>query len=896
MRYKYLRFFNSKGDPIGSEYNQDEQHWELSIYIKETATRIFEVETIHIVEEVEVSGDNVLNYPFSESGDSLVTYKWVNNTPEISFIEVDNILKDEPTMKKVELVTHLFGDQSGYTIGVDDIKVSPIAKPIAARVDICVHATEEEEYERILEITDGDDNLIAKILVYGVVEGRDERLDELQAFLPKQITHNQEFIFRDSDINEDLPDHRLLNKRKKAFLSYERDLLPYISSIRSVIGFIRYFGYNDIRLKEYWRNVDTDKLLLREIVLDEQDKLTDPNNIPKYPYVRIPELGLFYDIVRISTDGSITDEGLPETEKAFAYSLKEVLVKLFGLKEYLENENITGTAKIRDIIGEYQFFEKTDINAWKDQSNKLSMDFNIEPSFIVEPDFTYLEDLRPELNTYECSLPVEWTVGENGSDKVVDNQTCWIGYFAPFYRDAPQFPDEANIPVGKIVTLKNTSFGVCWAEVLASWKDTANNNLTITWKNLEFLNYYEVEWVVTTAKAHKSTQQPFEYRKRGKVTDVSIVDVNIPFFGVYDVVIILHGFNNEVSRKTVFNALDIRPLEVEFTAFYRIYEFELQNWNTNYLSWKQLWSQWRAPIYDTERYKIGDSEVKYSSLSTVRYVDLEFSEVEGVGLGDRVWSDYFGATWKDYKYMSWKQSRFERERLAYFFIDKLSPNGEIQVGESVYTMPNNANKNEWIRIANELNELDDDDINSYYYVARPFDKPVYIEAVAKDPDDLGEKWVGADNGAELNAGIITWKSLKSKWKSVPLQWAKADSGFRTKSIKNPFSADNIKVFTRNFQAPTLIPVLFVIDNCKIAGKTAGYWTITDEFNNKLVDSVKSLYFAYTFEKEGYYNISVAIEDTNGNLVENSWEKRIKISNTIDFAKEFYQEEAELMQL
>ena len=868
------------------------------MYLDKVSVGLFSTATLFIMEEVSASGILGLSRPLPLPTSTSIAASVIISGNAFGVYQLDQSVPGEPTLTNTDRLSCSF-DLRGYRESISGPREIASLDSTPMRVDMFARSMDEGEYTGTLEIFDGE-TLMARLSLYCEIEGADERMDTLLAFLEKRPMDSDNFIFRDTDVNEDMVDHVVMNRRKKLYLSQHKNLLPYITSIKSVLGFINYFGYNDIRLKEYWENVTDNKLWLRDVVLNESDRLTDPSNVPAYPFVRIPDIGLFYDLVRPKFDGELDEDGLPVTEKAFAYSPQEVLIKLFGLKEFLERENVTGTSRIRDVAGEYHLFDKVDINSWKDQSKLLEFDLQIEPQFEVSTDFGHIEDLRLRVNDYICALPVDWRLVTNGTDKVVDNPSCWVGYFDPYHREVPQLLDEPLIPVGKVIKLTNKSFSTPWCDFTGSWVDTASNNLTVTWENSAYLNYYEVEWQVKGSAGQEDQVSTFYYSKRGSVTAMESLEVVLPYYGHYDVTLILYGFDGQVDRKTFRRAVEIKALEVEFSAFYRIRQQELQAFSDNYLRWDQIWNQWKQEVQDTERYRIGDSEVKYRSLNPVKYIDLFLSQQAGVGIAPRTWVDFPNNTWNDNRYVSWSHTEIEQERAAWFFIDKIFPAGKLHVGRSIITLPSPLNINEWERAAKFLNASEDPEVSLYHYVARPYDKPTYIDAVAKYPGDIADRWIGSSEGLSLHKSSemkwIDFRWDKRPWDSIDVSWSGSSGSLEATSIESPFTADNVKVFSRNFQVPVMVPVFFVVDNCKISGKTRAFWSVLDAFGNTVVDSVESLTFVYTFQSTGYYSIKLTIRDTNGNEVTKLKEKHVRVSAPIDFAKDFFEPEQDLIQL
>lgn len=884
-------FFDKDGSQINAAYDSAKQIWTVPVYFKESSIRLIETASVYIMERFLYSGQQKIGYPHQSPSTAVkVTATPALNDPQIGLFTVLNHLDPAPDFVPQSNLKFDLDVVGGDSVDIaTGLVITSQVRELAMRVDLFVSSTAEGIFDNEISIVDDKGFTIAIIQAHAEIEGQDERMDAAQARLSRQIPESLEYIFRDSDINEDLPNHKLLNRKKKQFASQHPHIIPYISSVRGLLSFVKYFGYYDVRVKEHWRNVDTGGMQARELVLEQDTPALDrADNVPAYPYVRVPELGLYYDIVRPRIDRQLDDDGLPLTEKAFAYSVDEILIKLFGLKKYLEEEDVTGIARIVDIVGEYDIYEKTDINAWEDKTLALLHNYALQPKFTVDKNFEYLDDLRSVLGNYQCSLPVDWTVGTSSPEPIGEDISCWIGYFTPFNRQVPAFIDEPDIPIGKLVNLLNTTFFQPWAGVGLTWAQSAQNNLTITWNNIDKLNYYEVEWIVTYSKVN-AIKKPFQFIERNPAHILS-QQVILPYFGIYDVTLRLHGYDGEVASFTQNGFLEIYPKNPDFISFYRLYESELQVWKTNYLQWKDIWNQWRDKIFDNNRFIYEGADIQYKSMMTTRYIDLAYLGLKAVGIADEKWNTHSVASWKDHKYVSWGYTRFDREKPSNFTIQTLYPNGILQVGESLFQFPADLNGNQWNRAADLLNASVDPNISNYYYVARPFDKPYYIDAVSKYDGRNGERWIGASNFITLkpNQRGLTWAQCKDyHWTDVPTHWKNAMEIYFAKSLENPYTFDNIKVYHGDFDVPTVIPVLMTIDNCSIVGKTDAFWTIYDEFGNIIVDKAEGRYFAFSFEKPGVYSIKLSIIDTNGNEFTHTWNRRVRVYKPLDYQKRYY---------
>jgi hypothetical protein len=189
---------------------------------------------------------------------------------------------------------------------------------------------------------------IAYFRIYGETEAEDERLEANMKLLGISLTEEDEFIFKQSDVTEDGIDYRLLNRKRKEMMNVYPEIYNYIGSYRAILNSIDFFGYSDIELVEYYRNINKTspyyRKLKRVVIPDLLDRQVEgwnySENTPSpLEYVKTNLLNLTY---------RITDE---EGNNVYLFTLKEVQTKLNGLKHWLRRNVIPVNVNVRDITG-----------------------------------------------------------------------------------------------------------------------------------------------------------------------------------------------------------------------------------------------------------------------------------------------------------------------------------------------------------------------------------------------------------------------------------------------------------------------------------------------------------------------------------------------------------------
>ena len=195
------------------------------------------------------------------------------------------------------------------------------------------------------------DKEIGRFNIFGQTEDEDERFKIELGNVGKLINPDEVFIFKEYDILEGGIDWKVLNRKRKEMLMMKHLIYPYVGAYKSIINAINYFGYNDLQLNEYYRNVNIEsenfsklfKVEIPDIFDNSVDGWTENDFIKNtYPNENYEETNLF------NLTYFITDK---EGNNILNYSLDEVVIKLQGLKYWLKRNIIPLTHKILDITG-----------------------------------------------------------------------------------------------------------------------------------------------------------------------------------------------------------------------------------------------------------------------------------------------------------------------------------------------------------------------------------------------------------------------------------------------------------------------------------------------------------------------------------------------------------------
>lgn len=365
-----------------------------AVFLNPISQGLIETEHLYIFEDTS-SG---YARPIDTENQYLV-FEFVGKDDEIKFFEVDE------NTQEITWSNALAFD------------VSTWAPNTPLQIDIGFKADQEGVYERTLRIYHyvGDTlHILGDILVNAEAIGEDERFRSLISNFGLPDPKGMKDIFKRSDINEDLPDWELLNYKSKHIILEHDKIMPFVGTYKALINAIKWLGYDDIWIREWFLNVKENRKLSLVVPFDADDRMQTIlqfNADQRKALKKLNQLSLNYCITRET--GTFDVWGTPETENCYAYNLREVFIKLLGLKKWLE-ENIIGVnCRIIDITGEGIYFERVQnlIYATDNMEYAYSVHQSLTPyavdesSELVKGDSSISLSLKELFNTHVNDLP-----------------------------------------------------------------------------------------------------------------------------------------------------------------------------------------------------------------------------------------------------------------------------------------------------------------------------------------------------------------------------------------------------------------------------------------------------------------------------------------------------------
>ena len=234
------------------------------------------------------------------------------------------------------------------------------------------------------------DKEIGRFSISGQTEIEDIRYETELTNAGKNITSDDIFIFKTYDINEQGVDWTFLNRKRKEMLLVKDDIYPYVGAYKAIINAINYFGYNDLELYEYYRNINPNSVDYQKLYKIEIPDIFDNTVVgwKENDFIKHTMPNTNYEITRLfNLTYNITDK---EGNNVLIYSLPEVLTKLQGLKHWLQRNVIPISHKILDITGRADFVQNnsivhksTDVKIFNVYQSMSPIDFAINEAYLM---------------------------------------------------------------------------------------------------------------------------------------------------------------------------------------------------------------------------------------------------------------------------------------------------------------------------------------------------------------------------------------------------------------------------------------------------------------------------------------------------------------------------------
>lgn len=626
MLLQNLNFFDKFGRNLNLQLNQDTNIWEGKIFFEGNSIYLFDNENLFMLEKVV----NNYKFPVLSPNQSLI-FEWTSNKNSDQFFLYD-------VVKDLQLNENFISKVESKTIAYSDIHIggtAPLDLNIPLQINIAFCPTDEAIFERTLSIylkTGSTKTKIAEIYFYGEGIEEEERFRDWATNFGIRFQKEDANILKEYDIKEAIVNIEDLNRARKDLLVSKEHIYPYIGTYKGLVNFINILGYRDVlQIKEYWTNVNPKSSYFNKLLMVDLSDYLDDGKIDSFDisdrnknikegrqFHKTEFLALVYQFTR-ATD-NYDDDGVPLIEETTEFTVNEIFYKLNLLNDKLKNEFLPVNVKIKDIIGEFIYFQKLTISYWLDDTHIFDYDLNEDATINVYPDLNVNLTLR-------ALDPLYRRVSTNGIDFGVarineiaknpfefgqkyltaEDNTQVINNIETFYSEIKdqkfpslrqkltwEFGDDPQRIIGApaVFTVDIGKFTIADLKgVKLEDLDQIAPSLLPYWTlgNIDFKNYYEITWRIT-----KDSPNPYNFEHRGKIVDLYRIAHFLPYAGKYRVTVELHDFygNTSVFSRFVTVQDDMKPEIIAYSRLEDKFEYSVGN-----LANVQLQDFGASPIY-----------------------------------------------------------------------------------------------------------------------------------------------------------------------------------------------------------------------------------------------------------------------------------------------------------
>ena len=620
MLVQNLQFFDKFGKNLNLEYDSINELWTGKIFFKNLSVYLFDNENIFILEKVGAL------YKFPRiSQQQALRFRWESNKTKDE-IFLYNVVRDNQLSEN--FINQI--DEAEFTYDNFTNSPAPTGNPLPSggalldialplQVNIAFSPSTETKFIRTLIvelIESGIATQIAKIEFYGEGIEEEERFRVWAQNFGIRFLKEDANVLKDYDIKEAFPDVDALNKARKQLLVNKEEIYPYIGTYKGLMNFIGMLGYGStLAVKEYWKNINSrspyyDKLSMVDIldylddgVIDTLDLMDKGKNLKSGRQFKKTEfLAIVYKFTDVT--GEYDDDGVPIVAETTEFSVNEIFYKLNILEKKVKNEFLPINVKVKDVIGEFIYFQKLTISYWPDSTRILDYSLNENIPIKIYPDQNTNLTLRSLQPLYRQSDPngidfaaVRFNQSasnpfENGQKYGRSEISGIVDYVTEYYTNIKdqRFPNlgtrltwengddpEKTIGAPVILTAAVNRFTI---DDLSGTKIedfgplAPGLNQYWTFENLDFKNNYEINWRII-----KDGPNPYTFEHRGKIIDLYKLPHFLPYAGTYRIVAEVFDFYGHISVFSKFITVEtaMKPEIIGFTKIEDKFDYHIRN-------------------------------------------------------------------------------------------------------------------------------------------------------------------------------------------------------------------------------------------------------------------------------------------------------------------------------
>ena len=593
MNINNLVFFDRNGESYNFSQNSDGV-WQGADYFLPISTSLYDVSNIYILEKV----GNSYKFPTLSPGSSL-QFRWRTAEAKDEFF-LFTIAKEDPHTDSPTYISR----QTSLDINYEDINpggLNDLDLTYPLQVNVGFSPNLEQAYTRVLDVyyeNGANTELVLTITFYGEGEDEDSRFRVWLENFGIKFNLDDALLLKNYDLKEGLPDWKQLNQARKELLVNRDQIYPYVGTYKGLMNLINILGYRDVlRVKEYWQDQDTKSAyyqkyamvdvtdLMDDGVLDEIDLVDLNGQIKKGGKFKKTELlALAYEF-SVASD-NYDDDGIPEVEFTTEFEVNEIFYKLNRLATKLKKEILPVNVIIKDIIGEFIYFNKFNLRSWSDVTYINSLEINDNYDLLVNQPLTtehayLIRDIktlyRKLTNTYEfpeisfnnsLADPYQnsqkYPVSElNGLMTAVEDYYSALSNYEFLQHGQPNpltSGDDISGKVGCPVNLEAYLPDFTLKQLDGSkFIDFANTHYTIG--NIRYRNGYEIEWNIVGP-------QGYVFNWRGILSDLVRIPHVLPHIGNYSIKATVYDMQG--GQNVTYKNITVLPEEPVIQIFTKL--------------------------------------------------------------------------------------------------------------------------------------------------------------------------------------------------------------------------------------------------------------------------------------------------------------------------------------
>lgn len=688
--YRNLKFFNKSGNLTNFSYDTTLNKWVGQIDMGLISVDLIASYQLFIMEDVEDVNDSIvkLTHPIKSGEDLDYVIKFKESVDDIFIYNFAYDVENSIDVLEKSYESYLGLIDADFNLN-DNLKSTSDINLNSISINLALWPRTEDSFFNTLLIVDpnNSDHVLAEINLYGESEGEDERLTTMLTNLGLDLLPSDVNIFKESDVNEEQVDWILLNRKKKELLLEHSNIFPYMGSYKALINILKYFGYSNVRLKEYWQNIDDTtanfgkfkQIDIAQIFTNVADYIPK-ELINSKIWNKTNKFGLFYDIT--IEDSETDDRGTPYTKEVFTFTPDEILIKIFALKKKLQQKFLPINAKIVDIVGEAVLFGTYSVGHMPTQNVIQFIDEKLDIDLICLNNSGYIDDLRYLERTTEIDIlnHTQLELSSNEINLVKENN----------WKKSDYFPNNLHVNIGFPLIL-NIDLNLTWDEAKESFDRIGGD--TGVWNTLDLLGQssltnltYEIE----------SSSGVFKYVKDITLFNTNNLEIGIilPYKDTYSIKVICKtasNFEHIIYKKdfvtvNMFNAdfigfcsqgqnanvWDSKRTDVQtLTKNERNKELSFNEMNS-------IWDNVQQPNDDIETFQIS-----YDNLDLIEFKQHENSNIDEYAKIEPLrWNKTKSIIWDESEHLWWDNIGTNLVQFDLFSILNLSQTNSIQINDS----------------------------------------------------------------------------------------------------------------------------------------------------------------------------------------------------------------------